>query len=239
MSGNGRPSPVPRIIGTPRGQSYWAPGQVSAEEEDAQAAPDPRRRSCARGGVREEAGGESGHRGGREDAAAEGKGPRASVDVQLHEDDLVEAPRYRGEKEELDHQRVRPERRTADGGCDERREDYAEGDNRRENEEDPVPDGRLQGARETVLPRTVREQGLRQGVRAVVEDLAQLEGDEEEGGGRRVEEIQDQGGTAQVGNRIPEGREPIADGEARDVPEGVGLPVRILSGPREIGRAHV
>jgi len=232
MSGNGRPSPVLRIIGTPRGQSYWAPGQVSAEEEDAQAAPDPRRRKYVRRRMQEQTGGESGHRGAREDAAAEGKGPRASVDVQLHEDDLVEAPRDRGEKEELDHQRVRPERRTADGGCDERREDDAEGDNGREDEEDPVPHARLQGPGEAVLPRAVREEGLRQGVRAVVEDLAQLEGDEEEGGGRRVEEIQDQGWTAQVGNRISEGREPIADGEARDVPEGMGLPVRILSGPR-------
>src|SRR5437762_14054211 len=99
MSGNGRPSPVLRIIGTPRGQSYWAPGQVSAEEEDAQAAPDPRRRKYVRRRMQEQTGGESGHRGAREDAAAEGKGPRASVDVQLHEDDLVEAPRNRGEKE--------------------------------------------------------------------------------------------------------------------------------------------
>src|SRR5207247_6513577 len=123
-------------------------------------------------------------------------------------------------------------RRPADEGGDERREDDAEGDEGREDEEDPVPNARLQCSRETVLPRAVREEGLRQRVRAVVEDLAQLEGDEEEGGGRRVEEIQDQGWTAQVGNRISEGREPIADGEARDVPEGMGLPVRILSGPR-------
>ena len=79
MSGNGRPSPVLRIIGTPRGQSYWAPGQVSAEEEDAQAAPDPRRRKYVRRRMQEQTGGESGHRGAREDAAAEGKGPRAAV----------------------------------------------------------------------------------------------------------------------------------------------------------------
>src|SRR5205814_7752980 len=111
------------------------------------------------------------------------------------------------------------ERRDGEEGGDGGREDEAEGDEGREDEKEPVPNAHLQGPGEAVLPRAVREEGLRQGVRAVVQDLAQLEGDEEEGGGRRVEEIQHQGRAVQVRNRIPKSGEPIADGEARDVPE--------------------
>src|SRR5437762_6035956 len=211
MSDNIRPSPILWLRGVLRGRSERTCGQAPAEEEDAEAAADPGRRKHVRRRMEEQSDGESGHRDAREDRAAEGEGPRAAVDIQLHENDLVEPPRDRGHEEELDHQRVLTERRPADEGGDERREDDAEGDEGREDDEDPVPNARLQGARETVLARAVREEGLRQGVRAVVQDLAQLEGDEEEGGGRRVEEIQDQGWTAQVGNRISEGREPIAD----------------------------
>src|SRR5437773_12293053 len=232
MSDNIRPSPILRLWRVLRGRSERTRGQAPAEDEDAEAAADPRRRKQVRRGMQQQSDGEPGHRDAREDPTAEGKGPGAAVDIQLHEDDLVEPPRDRGEEEELDHQRLLPERRAADEGGDERREDDAEGDDGREDEEDSVPNARLQGSRETVLARAMREEGLRQGVRAVVEDLAQLEGDEEEGRGRRVEEIQHQGRAAQVRNRIPKSGEPIADGEARDVPEGLGLPGRVLSGPR-------
>src|SRR5205809_4844744 len=232
MSDNIRPSPILRLWRVLRGQSERTCGQVPAEEEDAEAAAEPRRRKHVRRRMEEQSDGESGHRDAREDRAAEGEGPRAAVDIQLDEADLVEPARDCGEEEELDHQRVLTERRPADEGGDERREDDPEGDEGREDKEDPVPNARLQSSRKTVLARAVREEGLRQGVRAVVQDLAQLEGDEEEGGGRRVEEIQDQGRAAQVRNRIPKSGEPIADGEARDVPEGLGLPGRILSGPR-------
>src|SRR5947207_9350904 len=232
MSDNIRPSPILRLWRVLRGQSERTCGQVPAEEEDAEAAAEPRRRKHVRRRMEEQSDGESGHRDAREDPAAEGEGPRAAVDIQLDEDDLVEPARDRGEEEELDHQRVLTERGAAGERGDERREDDAEGDEGREDEEDPVPNARLQGSRETVLARAMREEGLRQGVRAVVQDLAQLEGDEEEGRGRRVEEIQHEGRAAQVRNRIPKSGEPIADGEARDVPEGLGLPGRILSGPR-------
>src|SRR6184192_850932 len=169
MSDNIRPSPILRLWRVLRGQSERTCGQVPAEEEDAEAAAEPRRRKHVRRRMEEQSDGESGHRDAREDPAAEG---------------------------------------------DERREDDAEGDEGREDEKDPVPNAHLQGPGEAVLPRAVREEGLRQGVRAVVQDLAQLEGDEEEGGGRRVEEIQHEGWAAQVRNRIPKSGEPIADGEA-------------------------
>src|SRR5213592_618787 len=90
MSDNIRPSPVLRLRGVLRGHSERTCGQVPAEEEDAEAAGDPRRRKHVRRRMEEQSDGESGHRDAREDRAAEGDGPRAAVDIQLHEDDLVE-----------------------------------------------------------------------------------------------------------------------------------------------------
>src|SRR5438552_18968663 len=102
MSDNIRPSPILRLWRALRGHSERTCGQAPAEEEDAEAAADPRRRKHIRRGMQDQSDGERGHRDAREDPAAEGKGPRAAVEIQLHEDDLVEPPRDRGEEEELD-----------------------------------------------------------------------------------------------------------------------------------------
>src|SRR5439155_25973986 len=106
MSDNIRPSPILRLWRVLRGQSERTCGQAPAEEEDAEAAAEPRRRKHVRRRMEEQSDGESGHRDACEERAADGEGPREAVDIERHEERRIERARGRGGREALAHERV-------------------------------------------------------------------------------------------------------------------------------------